>query len=114
MSQAAQVRNFLVSIEPFSDGEGERFDPLLETGSLKLERIVSRGHATPPGEWLDQDRDEWVLVLRGHAALTFDGTAKPIVVHPFDYLHIPAHTRHRVEWTDPNGDTVWLALHHAE
>lgn len=114
MSQAPEVRNILDHIGPFRDGEGERFESLLETEALKLERIVSRGHATPPGEWFDQDRDEWVLVLRGRAALTIEGRAEPIVVGPCDYLHLPAHTRHRVEWTDPNHDTVWLALHHAQ
>ena len=25
---------------------------------------------------------------------------------------IPAHRRHRVEWTDPEAPTVWLALHY--
>jgi len=25
---------------------------------------------------------------------------------------IPARCRHRVEWTDPDQETVWLALHH--
>ena len=29
-----------------------------------------------------------------------------------DYLSIPAGTHHRVEWTDPNVKTVWLALHY--
>jgi cupin 2 domain-containing protein len=29
-----------------------------------------------------------------------------------DYLHIPAHLRHRVEWTAENEVTVWLAVHH--
>jgi cupin 2 domain-containing protein len=30
-----------------------------------------------------------------------------------DYVHIPAHTRHRVEWTDPSVATIWLAIHHS-
>ena len=33
-------------------------------------------------------------------------------MRPGDYVHIRAHVRHRVAWTDPNRETVWLALHH--
>jgi cupin 2 domain-containing protein len=34
------------------------------------------------------------------------------VMRPGDYVHIPAHQRHRVEWTEPDQKTVWLALHY--
>jgi cupin 2 domain-containing protein len=90
----------------------EAFDLLLQTGSVRLERIVSRGHITPAGEWYDQDRPEWVLVLRGSARLRIEGRDDLIGMKAGDHVHIPAHVRHRVEWTDPECDTVWLALHH--
>jgi len=45
----------------------ERFETLLATPGLKLERIVSTGQTTPEGQWYDQDRDEWVVLLRGGA-----------------------------------------------
>jgi cupin 2 domain-containing protein len=32
-------------------------------------------------------------------------------MRPGDYVNLPAHCRHRVEWTDPERETVWLALH---
>ena len=86
--------------------------PLLETGSFRLERIVSAGHTTPPGTWCDQPRDEWVIVLRGSAGLLFEGEPEPMVLGAGDYVTIPAHRRHRVEWTDPTEQTVWLALHY--
>jgi cupin 2 domain-containing protein len=92
----------------------EQFDTLLETASFKLERIVSAGQATPAGEWFDQDRHEWVILLSGRAGLLFEGERQPIVLQPGDYVLIPAHRRHRVEWTDPAGKTVWLALHYRE
>ena len=88
----------------------EIFDLLLETDGLKLERILSYGQATPPGEWVDQDTHEWVVLLRGSACLRFEGE-EPYVMRPGDYIHIPAHCRHRVEWTDREQKTVWLALH---
>ena len=87
---------------------------LLATGNFRLERIVSSGQATPPGEWYDQDTHEWVALLTGAAGLRFEDEAEPRVLRPGDYLLIPAHRRHRVEWTDPETPTVWLALHYPE
>lgn len=89
----------------------EIFEALVENASLKLERIVSTGHATPPGEWYDQERDEWVVLLHGSAGLLFADEAQARELRPGDYVLIPAHCRHRVEWTDEAGPTVWLALH---
>ena len=90
----------------------ERVDTLLRAESIRLERIVSLGHATPPGEWYDQETTEWVVVLRGSARLSFEDDAASIVMRPGDYVHIPARRRHRVEWTDPHQPTVWLALYY--
>lgn len=78
----------------------------------RLERIVSRGQATPDGEWYDQDANEWVVLLRGAAALRFEDEPEPRVLGPGDWLDIPAHRRHRVEWTAPDEPTIWLALHY--
>ena len=90
----------------------ERIDVLLETPTLRLERIVSTGHATPPGEWYDEDRDEWVVVLRGRARLRIEGEAADRALGVGDHLLLRAHVRHRVEWTDPTTPTVWLALYY--
>ena len=79
----------------------EIFQVLLETGNFRLERIVSAGQATPPGEWYDQDTHEWVVLLSGSAGLRFEDEPEPRVLAPGDHLLIPAHRRHRVEWTDP-------------
>jgi cupin 2 domain-containing protein len=89
----------------------ELFESLLSASGLLLERIVSTGQATPQGEWLDQDRDEWVVLLSGGAGLLFEGEAEAHVLRRGDYLLIPAHCRHRVEWTVVGSPTVWLALH---
>ena len=89
----------------------ELFEILVETESLRLERIVSHGQATAAGEWYDQERPEWVVLLSGSAGLRFAGESEMVVLKPGDHLLIPAHRRHRVEWTDPRKKTVWLALH---
>jgi cupin 2 domain-containing protein len=91
----------------------EQLTQLLSTPSLTIERIVSRGHASPPGFWYDQDRPEWVVVLAGSAALLLDGEAAARILCRGDYVHIPAHVRHRVEWTDGSEPTIWLAVHYS-
>jgi cupin 2 domain-containing protein len=90
----------------------ELIDILLKTPAFRLERLVSAGQATPPGQWYDQETHEWVVLLSGAAGLLFEGEAAVRVLRPGDYLLIPAHCRHRVEWTDPEQKTVWLALHY--
>ncbi|MDO9162437.1 MAG: cupin domain-containing protein [Methylococcaceae bacterium] len=89
----------------------ENFETLLETPCLQLERIISQAHATTPGEWFDQDRPEWVVLLQGSACLQIENELEPILLKPGDYLLLPSHLRHRVEWTDPEQPTIWLALH---
>ena len=89
----------------------EIVDVLAETPGVRIERIVSTGQATPPGEWYDGAREEWVALLAGAARLRFAEEAEPRVLGPGDWVRIPAHARHRVEWTDPTCPTVWLAVH---
>jgi cupin 2 domain-containing protein len=88
-------------------------EPLLNQSTFRMERIVSRAHATPKGEWYDQENNEWVLLIKGSAGLLFEGSNEPLTLIAGDYLLIPAHVRHRVEWTDEGEDTVWLALHYS-
>jgi len=90
----------------------EIFETLLKTEDFRLERIISSGQATPFGEWFDQDSNEWVVLLSGSAGLLFEGEEEVSTMRPGDYIHIPAHQRHRVEWTDPEQKTVWLTLHY--
>lgn len=90
--------------------EAEVVEELLRGGAFTLERIVSVGQSTPEGEWYDQDRDEWVVLLSGAARLRFEDETEDCELQAGDYVDIPAHRRHRVEWTDPNRETVWLAL----
>ena len=90
----------------------ELAQPLLSAASFRVERIVSRGHASPPASWYDQPEHEWVLLLSGAARLRFEDEPAELDLKPGDYVNIPAHRRHRVEWTAPDVDTVWLAIHY--
>jgi len=90
----------------------EEFMTLLAAPGLRIERIVSRGQASPPGFWYDQPQAEWVIVLAGRAELKFDDRDATTRMEAGDWLHIAAHRRHRVEWTDPTQATIWLAVHH--
>lgn len=89
----------------------EVFETLVELGNVRIERIISNGQSTPAGEWIDQDWDEWVLLLTGSARLHFKGESEPRMMKKGDHILIPAHCRHRVEWTDPKQFDLWLAVH---
>jgi cupin 2 domain-containing protein len=89
---------------------GESFETLLAAGDARVERIASRGQADASDAWYDQAGDEFVLLVAGAARLGFaDGTERAL--GPGDWVVIPAHCRHRVAWTDPAGETLWLAVH---
>jgi cupin 2 domain-containing protein len=87
----------------------ELVNVLAEGQSVRIERIVSTGHTTEPGKWYDQEQDEWVVVLKGEARLRFSDD-KVICMKPGDHLLIPAHQRHRVDWTTTKEPTIWLAI----
>lgn len=102
------VKNLFMDIP--REMPGEIFMPILQADDVRIERIVSRGQASPPGFWYDQELNEWVLLMKGSASLRFaDG--REVALAPGDHLLIPRHVRHRVERTDPDEETVWLAVH---
>lgn len=96
------------------DATAEQFAALVETGNLKIERIVSHGQASPAGFWYDQPWAEWVVVLSGAAGLRFADAADITVLRAGDHVLIPARKKHRVEWTEKGCGTIWLAVHYRE
>lgn len=88
----------------------EAFTELLVRPGVRLERIVSRGQATPDDEPMVQDRDEWVLLLQGAAGLRIEDSAE-VQLKAGDWLLIEAGQKHWVTWTAKDRPTVWLALH---
>ncbi len=88
----------------------ELVEVLSENNNVRIERIVSTGHASPEGFWYDQEEAEWVVVVKGEANLLFEGDEEPVHMRPGDHVSIPAHRKHRVEWTTADEPTVWLAV----
>jgi cupin 2 domain-containing protein len=90
------------------DQSGESVETLITASATRIERIVSRGHASPEGYWYDQEQSEFVVLLKGAARLRFDD--EMVEMKAGDSINIPAHRRHRVEWTTPDEPTIWLAI----
>lgn len=90
----------------------ELFQVLAARGDVRIERIVSQGHASPKGYWYDQPQCEFVVVLQGSATLRIEGEDHPRVLVPGDFVNLLPHQKHRVESTDPDVTTVWLAIHY--
>ena len=104
------IKNIFSGIQ--KQAPDEVLETVLQTGQFKIERIISHGHTATKGEWYDQDRNEWVLILKGKAVLLFEGSDKTVTMKTGDYISIPAHQKHRVEWTDSEEETIWLAVHY--
>ena len=91
---------------------GELFETLVNTSSVHIQRIVSKGHVSLKDEWYDQATNEFVVLLKGAARLEFkDG--RLTTLGPGDWLQIPAHDIHRVAWTEEGVETIWLAVHYS-
>ena len=88
----------------------ELTDVLVRGEHVRVERIVSQGHASPDDFWYDQHEHEWVIVLSGQAKLLIEGDSNELLLRPGDHINIPAHRKHRVAWTTPAEPTVWLAV----
>ena len=110
LSKKMDIRNIFSGIQ--KQAPDEVLETVFKTDQFKIERIISQGHATAEGEWYDQYKNEWVLVLKGNASLLFDGNDEVLDMKPGDYINIPAHQKHRVEWTDPEEETIWLTIHY--
>ena len=91
-----------------STAKTEHFSELLARPGLRIERIVSTGQCSPANFWYDQAEGEWVAVLQGEAKLRFED--KVLHLKAGDYVDIPPHCRHRVDWTAPDQTTIWLAV----
>jgi cupin 2 domain-containing protein len=93
------------------DLDNELVEQLAQSQHARIERIVSKGHRSPASGWYDQAQNEWVMLLKGKAVLVFSDDTE-LTLRPGDYIDIPAHKKHRVQWTDPDTDSVWLAVHY--
>ena len=103
-----QAGNLFGDVSAASAGK-EAFSEVLARPGLKIERIISRGQASPTEFSYDQAWNEWVIVLKGSATLQFEDEPATRALGEGDYVFIPARKRHRVEWTEPQQPTIWLA-----
>ncbi|GAB3995066.1 cupin domain-containing protein [Spirosoma daeguense] len=88
----------------------ELVDVLIDNPNVRIERIVSRGHASPDDFWYDQTENEWVVLLTGEAILELENVADAIHLKAGMYINLPAHLKHRVAWTAPDVTTIWIAV----
>lgn len=88
----------------------ELFESLFFNERILIERIISTGQITPLGEYYNQARDEWVILLQGEAELSYEDNSR-IKLLAGDYLFIPAGQKHRVDYTSITPPCIWLAVH---
>lgn len=84
-------------------------EALIPDRGVLIERIISTGQTTPAGIWYDQERDEWVVLLQGQARLVWEN-GKVMNMAAGDWVFIPAHERHRVDYTSHKPPCIWLAV----
>jgi cupin 2 domain-containing protein len=87
----------------------ELFETLWHNDQISIKRIISTGQVTPAGEWYDQEQNEWLIVLQGSAELSYEDNSR-IKLIKGDYLLIPAHQKHRVEYTSTAPPCIWLTV----
>lgn len=94
---------------PEAMGHEEHIERIFSGKDVWMERIISTGQSSPEGYWYDQDQDEWVTVLHGKAELAWED-GRRLMLEPGDWVMLPAHEKHRVEWTSRNPPCIWLAV----
>jgi cupin 2 domain-containing protein len=92
------------------DLEEEIFELLAQSDNVKIERIISNGHSSPATGWYDQERNEWIIVLKGNASISFEN-GEVVDLNEGDYLNILSHQKHKVISTGTTTETIWLAIH---
>ena len=95
------------------DLSDEVSDILAQNKSVRIERIISKGHTSPETGWYDQDEVEWVIVLTGEARIAFENDTV-VELKQGDYVNIPVHKKHKVVSTSTDLETIWLAVHYQD
>lgn len=94
-------------LTPGPRGPEEDVVVLYEDAQVRIEKITSYGHTSPPGFWYDQTEAEWVCLLAGWAQVRLqDGGLTTLATG--ETLFLPAHCRHRVEATSE--PAIWLCV----
>ncbi len=104
-----QIQNIYSNIPENLDQE--IFERLAGNSGVVIEKIISNGQRSPQSGWYDQETNEWVLVLEGKAELAFKDQ-ETVILNKGDFINIPAHKKHKVNWTDSENVTIWLVVHY--
>jgi len=88
----------------------EIIQEIISSGNIRIERIISKGQSSPDNFWYDQEENEWVMLIQGRAGLKFFDDEDLVELNEGDYLNIPPHKKHRIEWTDSETETIWLVV----
>lgn len=102
-------KNIFTDLPPLE--QGEFFETLLKNKTITIERIISVGKVSEETNWYDQENNEWVIILKGQAKLSFEHQPT-ICLNEGDYINIPSRLKHKVSWIDPTVQTIWLAIHY--
>lgn len=102
-----QQNNFFSNIPEIIPNE--IIETILSAENIRIERIISNGHKSPENFWYNQKENEWVIVLEGKAQIKFEDDSI-VTLDKGDFIYIPAFRKHRVEWTEPDKLTIWLAV----
>lgn len=89
----------------------ENYLDLLKCKQFRLEKIVSKGYSTPQNIWLSEDKNEFILLLKGKAELLFEN-GNIINLIEGDYFIIPSGTKHKVTKTSRKPICYWLTIHY--
>lgn len=90
------------------DKSKEQFFELLKNDNIKIEKIVSNGQSSPINFWYEQEKNEFVLILKGNAIIEYESSE--FILNEGDYVNIKAFTKHRVKYTNQTQPTIWLAV----
>lgn len=93
-------------IPNLNNAEEEKFDTLLHTPHIHIEKITSNGQTS--SQWYEQDRDEWVVLIEGEGRLLFQDGSE-ITLLKGDHILIPKMKKHKVVYT--SSPAIWLAVH---
>lgn len=107
-SSFSQSDNLLRSVAP---PPGQELKQIIHEGlHWRLELIISSSASSKDGFWYDQEEHEWILILRGSARINLKKPDVLVDLSVGDHLYLHSHRLHRVERTDPEPGTTWLAL----
>ena len=88
----------------------ELFENIFSSDNILIERIISSGWNKIDDKWYDQEKDEWVILLKGFATIEFEKNKITELVEG-DYLFIPTHCKHKVTKSSSKPPCIWLTVH---